>query len=120
MQFFTYIMASGRNGTLYVGMTNDLVRRTWEHREHLAEGFTKAHGVTLLVWFEVHATAEAAITREKALKHYKRGWKRKLIETDNPGWNDLYPDISGALLDSPIKSANDELGAASDELGVGE
>ena len=96
MQYFTYIMASERNGTLYVGMTNNLVRRAWEHREHLAEGFTKAQGVGLLVWFEIHATAEAAITRGKALKRYKRGWKRKLMETENPGWKDLYPDIASA------------------------
>ena len=96
MQYFTYIMASERNGTLYVGMTNDLVRRTWEHREHLVDGFTKAHGVTLLVWFEIHATAEEAIKREKALKRYKRGWKRKLIEDSNPDWKDLYPDIASA------------------------
>ena len=96
MQYFTYIMASERNGTLYVGMTNDLVRRTWEHREHLVDGFTRRNDVTVLVWFEIHATAEEAIKREKALKRYKRGWKRKLIETENPGWKDLYPDIAGA------------------------
>jgi len=86
-------MASGRNGTLYIGMTNDLVRRVWEHKNHVVEGFTEKHDVTMLVWFEVHATAEAAIKREKRLKRYKRDWKLELIEAENPDWNDLYEVI---------------------------
>jgi len=87
-------MASGRNGTLYIGMTNDLVRRVWEHKNHAVEGFTDKHDVTMLVWFEVHATAEAAIKREKRLKRYKRVWKLELIEADNPDWDDLYGVIA--------------------------
>lgn len=92
-QYYTYIMASGRNGTLYIGMTNDLVRRVWEHKNHVVEGFTDTYDVIILVWFEVHTTAEAAITREKALKRYKRVWKIELIEAENPDWLDLYEII---------------------------
>jgi len=94
MQFYTYMLASRRNGTLYIGVTRDLVRRVWEHRTHAASGFTDEHDVTHLVWFEVHATAEAAITREKRLKRYKRQWKIELIEAGNPNWHDLYDDIA--------------------------
>ncbi len=94
MQYYTYMMASGKNGTLYVGMTNNLVRRVWEHKNHVLEGFTNTYDVTKLVWFEVHATAEAAIVREKRLKRYKRDWKIELIETENPNWCDLYEKIA--------------------------
>jgi len=94
MQFYTYMLASKRNGTLYIGMTRDLVRRVWEHKTHVVPGFTNDHSVTLLVWFEAHATAEAAITREKRLKRYKRQWKIELIEAANPTWRDLYDDIA--------------------------
>lgn len=94
MQYYTYLMASKPGGTLYIGMTNDLVRRVWEHRNHAVDGFTKRHGIGMLVWFEVHATAEAAIKREKRLKRYKRDWKIELIEADNPDWDDLYDRIT--------------------------
>jgi len=94
MQFYTYMLASRRNGTLYIGTTRDLVRRVWEHKSHVVPGFTHEHDVTLLVWFEVHATAEAAISREKRLKRYKRRWKMELIEATNPTWRDLYDDIA--------------------------
>lgn len=94
MQFYTYMLASRRNGTLYIGMTRDLVRRVWEHKSHTIPGFTHDHDVVLLVWFEVHATAEAAISREKRLKRYKRHWKMELIEATNPTWRDLYDDIA--------------------------
>ena len=94
MQYYTYMMASGKNGTLYIGMTNGLVRRVWEHKNHVAEGFTDTYDVTKLVWFEVHATAKAAIVREKRLKRYKRDWKIELIEADNPYWHDLYDKIT--------------------------
>ncbi|MBL4838823.1 MAG: GIY-YIG nuclease family protein [Kordiimonadaceae bacterium] len=93
MNYYTYIMASAPHGTLYIGMTNNLVRRVWEHKKHVMEGFTDKYDVTTLVWFEVHITAEAAITREKALKRYKRAWKVELIKADNPDWNDLYEII---------------------------
>lgn len=94
MQYYTYMMASGKNGTLYIGMTNDLVRRVWEHKNHVAEGFTDTYNVTKLVWFEVHQAAEAAIVREKRLKRYKRDWKIELIEADNPHWDDLYEKVT--------------------------
>ncbi|TNE66388.1 MAG: GIY-YIG nuclease family protein [Alphaproteobacteria bacterium] len=94
MAYYTYMLASGRNGTLYIGVTNDLVRRVWEHKQHATPGFSDRYDVTSLVWFEVHTTAEAAITREKALKRYKRQWKLQLIEAGNPDWRDLYEDVS--------------------------
>ena len=91
----TYILASNRNGTLYVGVTSDLVSRTWQHREHLADGFTKKHAVTKLVWYELHKTMESAITREKQIKKWNRAWKIRMIEERNPYWNDLWADILG-------------------------
>jgi putative endonuclease len=87
------MLASRWNGALYVGVTSDLVKRIWEHKNDLLEGFTKRHGIHCLVWFEQHATMEAAITREKALKAWKRGWKVELIEAGNPKWRDLYSDL---------------------------
>ena len=92
-QYFTYILASKRYGTLYIGMSNDLVRRIYEHKHGLVDGFTKTHSVNNLVYFECHATAEAAITREKQLKKWKRAWKIRLIEESNPLWDDLYPQL---------------------------
>ena len=88
-----YILASRRNGTLYVGVTSDLVKRAWEHRNKLAEGFTKKYNVHELVYYELHGDVVAAITREKQLKKWKRAWKLKLIEEQNPDWRDLWPDI---------------------------
>ena len=93
MQYFTYILASLPRGTLYVGITNDLVRRVHKHLQAPVDSFTKRYGVCLLVYFEQHATAEAAIRREKMLKSWQRVWKVQLIETANPDWRDLYPDI---------------------------
>jgi len=90
-----YIMASRRNGTLYVGVTSDLVKRGFEHRDGLIDGFTKRHGVHSLVYFEMHGSMEAAITREKQLKKWNRRWKLELIEAGNPGWRDLWPDLLG-------------------------
>jgi putative endonuclease len=92
-QFYVYILASKRNGTLYVGVTSDLVKRTWEHKQELAEGFTKKYGVKTLVYYEIHENSEAAITREKQLKKWERAWKIRLIEKDNPHWEDLYEKI---------------------------
>ena len=89
-----YLMASGRNGTLYTGLTSDLPQRAWQHREGLAEGFTKKHGCKLLVWFERHDTMESAILREKQIKAGSRKKKLALIEADNPTWRDLYADIA--------------------------
>ena len=88
-----YLMASKRNGTLYVGVTSDLVQRIWQHKSDSLEGFTKRYRVHTLVWYEACGTMEAAITREKAIKEWKRAWKIRLIEETNPGWLDLYDDL---------------------------
>ena len=93
MQPYVYILASERNGTLYIGVTSDLVKRVWEHKSDFVEGFTKQHQVHTLVWYEMHGSMESAITREKQLKEWKRQWKIELIEKSNPYWNDLYPTI---------------------------
>ena len=85
-----YILASGRNGTLYVGVTGDLVRRVYQHRNGLVEGFTKRYGVRTLVYYELHGTMDSAISREKRIKSWERKWKLELIEEGNPGWDDLY------------------------------
>ncbi|MBC8022157.1 MAG: GIY-YIG nuclease family protein [Burkholderiales bacterium] len=91
--FAVYILASGRNATLYIGVTSDLPKRVWQHREGLVDGFTKEYGVKHLVWYEVCEDAMAAITREKQIKKWNRGWKLKLIEKKNPEWRDLYLEV---------------------------
>ena len=88
-----YLLASRRNGTLYVGVTSNLVQRVWQHREGLVPGFTKEYGVKLLVWFEQHGTMELAIQREKRMKKWNRAWKLALIEKDNPEWRDLAVEL---------------------------
>jgi len=88
-----YILASGRNGTLYVGVTSDLARRAWEHGADAADGFTRRYGVHLLVHAEFHETMPDAIAREKQVKTWRRAWKLALIERGNPGWRDLYEDV---------------------------
>jgi putative endonuclease len=93
--YFVYMLASKPQGTLYVGVTNDLLRRVTEHREGLVPGFTKKYGVKTLVWFERHGDIREAIAREKRLKRWHRDWKRTLIETDNPRWADLYGGLLG-------------------------
>jgi len=90
-----YILASERNGTLYTGVTSDLVARTWQHRKHLVDGFTKRYSVTVLVWYELHGSMDAAILQEKRIKKWNRAWKLRLIQESNPRWNDLWPDIVG-------------------------
>ena len=88
-----YIMASKRNGTLYTGVTSDLIKRIWEHKQHTVPGFTKKYNVTLLVWYETHESMTSAIIREKAIKNWKRAWKINVIEAMNPKWQDLYDDL---------------------------
>jgi putative endonuclease len=95
MSFWVYILASAPGGTLYVGITNNLVRRAYEHRNGLVPGFTKRYGVKRLVYFEEHATARAAIQMEKNIKHWPREWKIDLIISMNPEWLDLYDQITG-------------------------
>ena len=90
-----YILTSQPNGTLYTGVTTDLVRRVWEHRSGLVEGFTKRYRVHRLVYFEVHNHIEEAIRREKRIKKWRRAWKVDLIEESNPRWHDLWPTIIG-------------------------
>jgi putative endonuclease len=90
---YVYIMASGLYGTLYIGVTSDLIRRVWQHRQEVVEGFTKEYGVKKLVWFEQHADICAAITREKHIKKWRRDWKVELIQKTNPLWRDLFLDI---------------------------
>ena len=91
---FVYILASKRKGTLYIGVTSNLPKRIWEHREEVTEGFTKKYDVHRLVYYEPHASMEAAIIREKDLKGWNRDWKIKLIEKSNPKWEDLFPQLS--------------------------
>jgi putative endonuclease len=91
--FYVYLLASRPNGVLYVGVTSDLLKRAWEHREGVVAGFTKRYNVKRLVWFEAHVSAESAITREKQIKKWNRAWKIVLIEKANPGWEDLYPSL---------------------------
>jgi putative endonuclease len=92
--YFVYLLASKRNGTLYVGVTNDLLRRVSEHKAHAVEGFTKRYDVTRLMWFEAHNSVEGAITRVKQIKAWKRAWKVELFREINPNWDDLYPALS--------------------------
>jgi putative endonuclease len=92
--YWVYILASALGGTLYIGVTNNLVRRVYEHRMKVAAGFTKKYGVHRLVYFEQHTDIEAAIRREKRLKKWNRAWKIRLIEETNPNWDDLYPQIA--------------------------
>ncbi|GIL39289.1 GIY-YIG nuclease family protein [Roseiterribacter gracilis] len=90
---YVYMLASQRNGTLYVGVTSDLRRRVWEHKSKKVAGFTEKHSVALLVWFERHEEITAAIHREKQIKRWNRAWKIRLIEAENSGWNDLYEQL---------------------------
>jgi len=93
MQYFVYLLASRKNGTLYVGVTNDLIRRVHEHRNGVAGGFTERYAVHHLVWYEATPSIEAAIHKEKQIKNWKREWKVALIEQANPEWLDLYQGI---------------------------
>ena len=91
---WVYIMTNQPNGTLYVGVTSDIARRAWEHRNGVVDGFTRRYGLTRLVYCERHATIIAAIQREKTIKHWRRTWKTELIESANPNWDDLYETLA--------------------------
>jgi putative endonuclease len=91
--YAVYILASARNGTLYIGVSSNLIGRVWQHKNDQADGFTKKYRIKTLVWFEVHEDVNAAITREKQIKEWKRDWKIELIEKENPYWNDLYSTL---------------------------
>ena len=99
-----YLLTSGFHGTLYTGVTSNLVGRTWQHREGVVRGFTKRYGVKRLVWFEVHETMESAIRREKSIKRWHRDWKVQLVAKENPTWRDLAEDFG---FDSLIKKKVD-------------
>ena len=92
--YWVYILAGKRNGTLYIGVTNDLLRRVWQHREGILPGFTKKYGLKHLVYFEAFSNIHAAIHREKRLKKWNRKWKLELIESQNPEWKDLYEELT--------------------------
>jgi putative endonuclease len=92
MSFYVYILASQRNGTLYVGMTDNLTGRIWQHRQGVVPGFTRQYGVKSLVWYEPHETRESALLRERQMKKWNRRWKLEIIEKMNPAWRDLYSD----------------------------
>lgn len=94
MTYYVYILASKRNGTLYVGVTNNLIRRVYEHKNNLVKGFTEKYGVHMLVHYESCESVESAIRREKQLKEWQRKWKLRLIEETNPQWRDLYDEIA--------------------------
>jgi putative endonuclease len=94
MPFFVYILASKRNGTIYVGMTDDLVKRVWQRRNDIIRGFTEKYGIKLLVWYEAHESRESAFAHEHQIKKWNREWKLELIEKDNPRWRDLGDEIS--------------------------
>jgi putative endonuclease len=94
-QAYIYILASKRNGTLYIGVTSDLIKRIYEHKHDLVDGFTKRYRVHDLVYFEAHEDIQQAITREKQMKKWNRNWKLRLIEKTNPIWRDLYDEILG-------------------------
>ena len=104
-QYYIYILASKKNGTLYIGVTNDLVKRVYEHKQKEIEGFTKKYGVDKLVFYEEAGDVNAAIAREKQLKKWNRPWKIRHIEKENPNWTDLYFDLVGG---SPIKNFGDD------------
>lgn len=89
-----YILASRHNGTLYIGVTSDLVKRVWQHRNDLVEGFTKKYGVHTLVYYELHGSMSEVLQRERRLKKWNRAWKIELIENENPGWVVLWPSLT--------------------------
>ena len=94
MAYYVNILASKKYGTLYIGVTNELVRRVYEHKTKAVPGFTQRYGVDKLVWFETYEDPESAISREKELKKWRRDWKTRLIDEQNPNWDDLYSGIS--------------------------
>ena len=95
--YFVYLLASKRNGTLYIGVTNNLVRRVAEHKAREVPGFTSTYGVDRLIWYEVHSSIDAAIVREKQIKGWKRAWKLELFRDLNPDWSDLYPSLVNGI-----------------------
>ena len=107
MAFYVYIVASQRNGTIYIGSTDNLTRRVWEHKTKALGGFTKTYGCDRLVWFEAFETRPGAFRRERQIKEWRRSWKLVLIEEDNPTWRDLYEELGGEpVSDSALRSGS--------------
>ena len=94
MAFYVYMLANKRNGTIYIGLTDDLVKRAWQHRSEMLRGFTRRYGVKMLVWYEQHKSRESAFMRERQMKKCNRVWKLEAIEKMNPGWRDLWEEVS--------------------------
>jgi putative endonuclease len=94
MAFYVYMMCNKRNGTLHIGMTDNLVKRVWQHREGVIEGFTSHYAIKTLVWLDPHASRDSAFTRERQMKKWNRAWKLRLIEKQNPEWRDLWEEIA--------------------------
>jgi putative endonuclease len=94
MAFFVYMLTNKRNGTLYAGMTDDLAKRVWQHRNNIIKGFTQRYSLKMLVWYEAHESRESAFLRERQIKKWNRAWKLELIEKRNPSWRDLGDEIS--------------------------
>ena len=94
--YYIYIMTNKRNGTLYIGVTNDLIRKVYEHKNYLLDGFTKNYDIKMLVYFEIYDSIETALNREKNIKAWQRSWKVRIIEEQNPHWNDLYNQVTGS------------------------
>jgi putative endonuclease len=94
LRAYVYVLCNRPYGTLYVGVTSDLAKRVWQHKEHLVAGFTARHGIARLVWYECHESIEEAITREKQIKEWHRDWKVNLVQTMNPDWRDLYDELT--------------------------
>ena len=94
MAFYVYMLANKRNGTIYIGLTDDLVKRAWQHRSEMLRGFTRRYGVKMLVWYEQHKSRESAFMRERQMKKWNRVWKLEAIEKMNPGWRDLWEEVS--------------------------
>ena len=114
-----YIMASKRNGTLYIGVTSNLLQRVWQHREGVVDGFTNTYDVKMLVWYEQHESMERAIRREQAMKKWNRAWKLKVIEATNPAWRDLWNDITGVAAEDAVHpEALDSRLRGNDERGI--
>jgi putative endonuclease len=93
MSFYVYLLGNRRNGTLYIGMTDDIAKRVWMHRIGALPGFTKQYGIKILVWYEQHESRESAFERERQIKKWNRAWKLRLVEEMNPAWRDLYSDL---------------------------
>src|ERR1700748_1151660 len=107
-RYFVYMLASKPYGTLYTGVSNDIIRRVDEHKKSIVRGFTRKYDVKILVWYEMHGVVQEAIAREKKIKRWRRDWKISMIEDGNQGWLDLYPALAGMGPGSPLRGVRDD------------